>query len=231
MEKRNYFYFECHLERLQRAEDARTGRVHNMDNFGHWLRVLSRRLTYVFYRLGVRGPDILFAHIGVEMIALYAVLQGRPLTAMALWLTAYILDNCDGDLARARDEAQPGWGKVDVLGHLWSNMIYWPLLGFLSGAWHLVAVTMALRVIMEYHRGQYQTTGNRYGERSRLWSWVVLPTDITIMYLAYVPFALTGRLEWYICGYLVYYALAALGQGAVLIRKVIRNELSISECA
>lgn len=220
MEYRNYFHFQHQLDHMQRYQDEMTGRVHNMDNFGHWVRVLSRRLTYVFYRIGLKGPNILFSHFIVDLIALFLVWRGAPLGAMAAWLISYVLDNCDGDLARARGEANSGWGRVDSLLHTWGNAIYWPLLGALTGAWPVVAVVLALRVVMEHHRGQYQKTGDRYGERSRLWSWIVLPTDVTIMYLIYVPFALAGRLEWYLYGYLVYYLIAALGQGAALIRKV-----------
>ncbi len=86
-----------------------------------------------------------------------------------------------------------------------------------------MAVVLSLRVIMEYHRGQYRSVGDRYGERSRVWRIIVSPTDVTIMYLAYVPFALTGYLGWYIYGYLFYYLVAALGQGIVLIRKVAKS--------
>jgi len=223
MEYRNYFHFKHQLDQLQRNEDARTGRVYNMDNFGHWVRVLSRRLTYVFYRAGLSGPHILLAHLLVELLALYFVIQGEPLIAMALWLAIYVLDNCDGDLARARGEAKPGWGDIDNLGHTWANMIFWPIVGFLTGAWPAIAALLALRVVMEHHRGKFRTVGDRYGERSRLWRWIVFPTDVTIMYLVYVPFALGGRLEWYIAGYLFYYLTAAFGQGIVLIRKVIKS--------
>ena len=215
-----YNEFAGWLELMQRAEDKRTGRDLNMDNFGHWLRVLSRRLTWVFFMLGLHGPQILFAHFITELIAIYCVFVGRPFIAVAFWLTSYILDNCDGDLARARGEAQPGWGVIDVLGHLWANMIYWPVLGYLTGAWPIVVAILCFRVVMEMHRGQHKKTGDRYGERSPLWRWIVFPTDITIMYLLYVPFALIGHIEIYLYCYLAYYALAAVGQSLVLIRKV-----------
>ncbi len=151
-----------------------------MDNFGHWLRVASRRLTFVFYLVGLKGPHILHAHFGVELVALAFVVRGEPLIAMVLWLTSYVLDNCDGDLARARGEASTGWGEVDNLGHIWANMMFWPIIGLITGAWPAVAVLLALRVIMEHHRGKYKTVGDRYGERSPIWRWIVFPTDITI---------------------------------------------------
>ena len=217
-----YKAFTAELEGLQVAEDKRTGRKYNMDNFGHWLRVASRRLTYVFYLAGLKGPHILLLHFITELIALVYVFLGSPFVAVVFWLISYILDNCDGDLARARGEAKPGWGEIDVLGHLWVNMIYWPLLGYITGAWPLVASILSVRVIMEAHRGKYKKVGDRYGERSKLWRWIVFPTDITIMYLAYVPFALYGCIEYYLYGYFFYYLLAAAGQSAVLLRKVAR---------
>jgi len=216
----SYKIFVEDLEYFQQLEDKRTGRVYNMDNFGHWLRVASRRLTYVFYRVGLHGPHILLAHFVAELIAVYFVFTERPLIAISLWLFSYVLDNCDGDLARARGEAKPGWGVIDVLGHLWANMLYWPVLGYLTGAWPVVCAILCLRVIMEMHRGQHKTTGDRYGERSRLWRWVVLPTDITIMYMLYVPFALIGHIEIYLYCYLAYFGLASVGQSMVMIWRV-----------
>ena len=218
-----YQIFERNLEHLQQEEDRLTGRVYNMDNFGHWLRVLSRRLTYVFYRAGLHGPHVLFAHFVFDLAALYFVYIQMPLAALVPWLVAHVLDNCDGDLARARGEAKPGWGQIDNLMHTWGNMIFWSVLGIVTGAWHLVATILAIRVVMEHHRSSYRTVGERYGERSRLWSWIVFPTDVTIMYLLYVPFALAGHLGWYLLGYLAYYLVAALGQGAAMIRKVVNS--------
>ncbi len=36
--------------------------------------------------------------------------------------------------ANSAREAKPGWGRVNNLLHAWSNMIYWPILGRLTGA-------------------------------------------------------------------------------------------------
>ncbi len=218
----NYKTFVTLLESKQQKEDEATGRVYNQDTFGHWVRELSRRLTYLFFLAGLHGPHVLFAHFIVDLVALYFVYLGSPLIALALWLLAHILDNCDGDLARARDEARPEWGHLDVLLHAWGNMIFWPILGFLTGSWYIVTLILALRVIMEHHRGQFKMVGDRYGERSQLWKWVAHPTNINIMYTAYVPFALAGQLEWYLYGYLGYYLLAALGQGIAFTLKVNR---------
>ena len=149
-------------------------------------------------------------------------LSTSAFVALILWLLAHVLDNCDGDLARALDEARPEWGQLDILLHAWGNMIFWPILGFLTGSWQIVTLILALRVIMEHHRGRFQMVGNRFGEKSQLWMWVAHPTNINIMYTAYVPFALAGQLEWYLYGYLGYYFMAALGQGIAFTLKVKR---------
>lgn len=228
-----YSEFANRLETLQQAEDAKNGRVYNMDKFGHWVRILSRRLTYIFYRIGLHGPHILMSHFIVDVIALVYVFQGMPLSALVAWLISYVLDNCDGDLARARDEADPIWGVIDNVFHTYLNMIFWLVLAFITDQWILASWLLAFRVIMEHYRRGFAKPGDRYGERSKIMKWIALPTDINIMYIVYVPFAYFGMiplahfgyiegLELYMTGYLIYYALASTGQLIVLEMKAMK---------
>ena len=206
--------FLLKLERLQQEYDEELGRKYNQDAYSHKIREWSRYLTYYFYKAGLKGHHVLFAHFMMDIAALVFVARGIPLLALTLWLIGHVLDNSDGDLARFRGEADSKWGEIDVHLHLIANMAFWVIIGFQA----LEAITvyallalLAARVICESHRSE-KSYSERWGERSRMWYWLVLPTNVNIMYMSYVVFALAGFLDVYVGLYACYYYSIFLGQ-------------------
>lgn len=177
----------------------------------------SYYLTYVFYKTGWKAPQVLLLHFAFDLCALVMVALYEPLYALLYWLLAHVADNCDGALARARDETDMKYLAIDVHLHLWANMIFWVIVYAHTGSALAVAL-LAARVVMESFRSQ-TTNETRYGQKSRMWAIITKPTDMNVMYLLYVPFALAHQLEWYVAGYAIYYALAAVGQSAVWLRR------------
>ena len=203
--------FLKNLERLQREYDKELGRKYNRDAYSHKIREWSRYLTYYFYKSGLRGQHVLFAHFMMDITALVFVAWGEPLYALGFWLTGHVLDNSDGDLARFRGEANPKWGEIDVHLHLCANMIFWVIIGIQADMGLQVMMILGARVICEAHRSEKKYS-ERWGERSKLWYWLVLPTNVNIMYLSYVGFALLGAYDVYVFSYMIYYYSIALGQ-------------------
>ena len=141
------------LEILQQQYDKEIGRKYNRDSFFHGIRTASRYLTYIFYKLGLRGHHVLVLHFLFDIIALYCVALDKPLYALVFWFSAHVMDNCDGDLARIRNEADLKWGKVDIHLHLLANMLFWFLMAFKTSP-ETISVILASRVVCEFHRNR-----------------------------------------------------------------------------
>jgi len=203
--------FLLKLDYLQRQYDEELGRKYNRDAYSHKIREWSRYLTYYFHKVGLKGHHVLFAHFVMDITALIFVASGSPLLALTSWLIGHILDNVDGDLARVRGESDAKWGEIDVHLHLIANMIFWLIIGVQANMGLQVMMILAARVVCESHRGEKKYS-ERWGERSRLWYWLVLPTNVNIMYLSYVVFALANVIDIYIVTYMLYYYSIALGQ-------------------
>jgi len=203
--------FILKLEHLQQDYDSSLGRKYNRDAYSHKIREWSRYLTYSFYKVGLKGQHVLFAHFWCDLAALVSVFVQRPLFALGFWLTGHVLDNCDGDLARIRDEADAKWGEIDVHLHLIASMVFWVILGIQGDVMVQITMLLAARVVCESHRGEKKYS-ERWGEKSKLWYWLVLPTNVNIIYMSYVVFALIGELWIYVFLYTVYYYSIALGQ-------------------
>jgi len=206
--------FLVKLDYLQREYDKELGRKYNRDAYSHKVREWSRYLTYYFHKVGLKGQHVLFAHFVMDVTALVFVALDNPFMALTSWLIGHILDNMDGDLARVRGESDAKWGEIDVHLHLMANMAFWVIISFKMlepVTIYMLFALLAARVICESHRSEKKYS-ERWGERSRLWYWIVLPTNVNIMYLSYVPFALAGLLDIYVGLYAVYYYSIALGQ-------------------
>jgi phosphatidylglycerophosphate synthase len=191
--------------------DQKIDRIQNRDAFGCWIREGSYYLTWMFYQAGLKGYHVLFLHFAFDLIALLFVYLGHPLVAAGFWFGGHVLDNCDGVLARARNEQDMKWGEIDVRLHLIANMIFWCIIGFQLEVTGIVMILLASRVVTEYFR-QQKSNKNRYGERSRIWKIIVWPTNVNLIYAFYVVFFLAGLLDFYVWGYASYLFLAALGQ-------------------
>jgi len=205
----NEFFLK--LDHLQKKYDKELGRKYNRDAYSHKIREWSRYLTYYFHKVGLKGQHVLFAHFVMDITALIFVALGSPLLALTSWLIGHILDNVDGDLARARGESDAKWGEIDVHLHLIANMVFWVIIGVQTDMGLQVMMILAARVICESHRGEKKYS-ERWGERSRLWYWMALPTNVNIIYMSYVVFALFGAYGFYVALYLFYYYSIFLGQ-------------------
>lgn len=191
--------------------DVSINRTHNRDAIGRWVRELSYRLSYVLVKLDLRGQDVLMLHFGLDLAALSFVMLSEPLMALACWFFAHLLDNCDGVVARYRNEQDLKWGELDITLHLIANMAFWLIIGLQVGAQYMIAVLLAARVVQEYFRNK-KTNKDRYGERSRMWKLIVWPTNVNAIYAMYVGVALLNWLDYYVLAYASYLTCAACYQ-------------------
>jgi len=211
--------FKDFVGRLQGMEDDYNkdiDRKFNVNTCTKYPRKISRYLTFILYKLDfIKGHHVLAAHFVSDLAALYYVYLQDPFGVLGFLLLSHLFDNCDGDLARIRGESDPKWGEIDVHLHLITNMVFWVILGFLFP--FLVLILFAARVVCEAHRGEKKYS-DRYGERSKLWYWLVLPTNVNMMYLSYIAFAIFGMVESYVVLYMVYHCIIAVGQS---VKKII----------
>lgn len=191
--------------------DTQIGRGHNRDAIGHWVRLASYYVAFPIYKVGIKGQTVLFIHFGWDLAALSCVFVERLLLALFCWMIGHFLDNIDGTIARVRGEANPKWGEIDVHLHLIANMIFWLILMIQTEMYFVVWALLVFRMMCEFQRRKKKYS-ERWGERSRLWYWIVLPTNVNMIYFSYVVFALLGWIQVYIILYMVYYGGAVSGQ-------------------
>ena len=212
--------FTQRLEALQQAYDLSVGRKHSQDSFGHWVRKLSRYLTYVFYRVGLKGPHILAGHILTDWLAVAALATHHVLTFAVLMVISHVLDNCDGDLARARNEADPKWEKFDHLGHTIANNAFWVVVALAYGQGEytvLVVILLAARAILSFFRW---VAGRReYGHKSGVWAFLAWPTNINAQHIGFALAVLFAMTYEYVLFFTWYYLFAALGRSLVAVKE------------
>lgn len=214
-----YRDFKIRCEQLTSEFDETIGREYGRDAIGHWVRQMSIPVVYLCYISKIKAQWVLFAHFVSDGIALVFVYKNKPLIALSFWLFAHFLDNIDGQLARMRDETDMKWGKLDIHLHLIANMLFWVIIN--------APIVLAGRVICEVHRnrlGEDVDSKPRWGEQSKLWYWLSKPTDINMMYLGWMSFALMGKIEYYVMLYSVYYVIIALGQSVKWMQGIIFAE-------
>lgn len=216
--------FTNFVDRLQEMEDdynRQINRRFNVNTCTKYPRKISRYLTFILFKLNIKAPWVLAAHSISDLVALWFVALGNPLIALGFWLLSHILDNCDGDLARARNELDMKWGEMDVFLHLWANILFWIILALRTDLLFSAMILLGARVVQEYFR-QKQTNETRYGERSKIWKFITWPTNVNMIYLSYVIFALWGLVDLYLALYATYFLLAAVGQSTVYVFKTVK---------
>jgi len=215
--------YKVFVENLQEMEDEyneKMNRVQNVNTLTPYPRKWSRYLTYVLYRMNfVKGHHVLFIHFMSDVTVLWFVYTGKPLVVLLFLFISHILDNCDGDLARARNEADMKWGEVDNYLHLLSNMAFWIILATQTNP-TIIVVLLSSRVINEMFR-QKKEYKDRLGERNKIWQLVVWPTNVNIMYLLYVSAALIGGLFEFVYFYASYLTAGMLWQSVTWLKGVI----------
>jgi phosphatidylglycerophosphate synthase len=119
------------LEEIRKAsaKDTQSEHIYRL------LRPISLRLTWVFLRWNVAPNTITFLFIGCLVLA-SLVLALRPTDgaqiAALLILASYILDSCDGAVARTTKRFSTAGDKLDLLGHWVTNNLL--ILGATLGA-------------------------------------------------------------------------------------------------
>jgi len=224
MELKRLRDFLASCEKMQQDHDSSVGRNYNQDSFGHWVRKASRYLTYIFFRLGVRGEHLLFAHGVMDWLAIGAFATHHVWTALALMAAAHVLDNCDGDLARARGEASPEWQEVDHLFHTITNNLFWVMVALCYGqGQYLVPAIIILpaRNIMGYFR--WRAGKREFGERGKLWSILTYPTNINVQHIGFALAVLSATTPYFIGFFAVYYLIASVGRSVLFVVEIARR--------
>jgi len=88
------------------------------------LRPIAYRLSWVFLRWNVAPNTITFAFIGCLVLASVVLalrpMDGGPIVGLLI-IMSYILDICDGQVARAAKRYSSIGDKIDLLGHWVTN--------------------------------------------------------------------------------------------------------------
>lgn len=85
------------------------------------IRHLSRPLTPVLARLPITANQVTAASLALGLAAAWAVARGTPggaIVAGALLVACYVLDNCDGEIARLK-------GQCSAFGAHFDSLVDW----------------------------------------------------------------------------------------------------------
>ncbi|MBE7552569.1 MAG: CDP-alcohol phosphatidyltransferase family protein [Anaerolineales bacterium] len=110
------------LEEIRRtsAKDTESELIYRL------LRPISLRLVWVFLRWNVAPNTITFLFIGCLVLAAVVLalrpIDGSPIAALLI-LASYVLDSCDGAVARATKRLSTAGDKLDMLGHWITNSL------------------------------------------------------------------------------------------------------------
>jgi archaetidylinositol phosphate synthase len=133
---------------VARAEPRRAGRELVLELV---FRPLSNLLVPVLARIGVVPPVVVLANAAAGLLAALAIVRGELLVAALLLQVKTLLDNCDGQLARATGRVTLAGRYLDTEADLVVNLAVFAALGHVTGEPVLagaafVAVTLALAV-------------------------------------------------------------------------------------
>jgi phosphatidylglycerophosphate synthase len=108
-------------------------------------RPLAHPVVVVLLRLGVRPPVVVLAHTAIGFAAAVLVVRGQLVGAALLLQLKTVLDNADGQLARAADDVTPLGRYLDTEADLLVNVALLAGLAVAAHAW--VAAPLALGVL------------------------------------------------------------------------------------
>jgi phosphatidylglycerophosphate synthase len=123
-------------------------------------RPVATAFVPLFVRLRVPPPAVVLANAAVGLLAAFAVARGELVTAALLLQLKTLLDNLDGQLARATRRVTLVGRYLDTLADLAVNATLFVALGYVTGeavlaAVGFVALTIVLAVdfnVTELHR-------------------------------------------------------------------------------
>lgn len=216
------------LDQLRADFNQKHGRIHKLsqDSMGRSWRDFSRHFTWIFYKLGISANAVTLSHFVFDSAAVVMIALQEPLLAVLCWAIGHLLDSSDGDLARVTRGPNMLAGQADTLFHLSATVAFFIVAGWLYQN-HLIFL-LAGYLIMIWHRSKVQTK-DRWGERSKLWFWIVRPTEVTTVYLAYVFAFYLNVVEYYILFYSIYFVLAATGQSLLFMKKALFPKSVVQE--
>ncbi len=96
------------------------------------VRHLSSRVTPLLARLPISANQVTWASIVAGLACGWGMMQGTR--AGALWgalflLAAYILDNCDGEIARLKNQSSEFGRRFDTVADWLVHLVFFPALG------------------------------------------------------------------------------------------------------
>jgi archaetidylinositol phosphate synthase len=135
-------------ESVRRSEQRRAGRELLLEGV---FRPLSSALAAVLARGGIAPPAVVLANAAAGLVAALALANGNLLAAALLLQLKTLLDNTDGQLARATNRVTLLGRYLDTEADLVVNAALFAALGFVTGqellaAAGFVALTLVLAV-------------------------------------------------------------------------------------
>jgi hypothetical protein len=97
------------------------------------IRHLSSRLTALLVRLPVTPNQITIASIGLGLASVWCFLaagRARTLAGASLFLASYVLDNCDGEVARLKRMQSDLGRMLDEVGDWFVHSAFFVALGY-----------------------------------------------------------------------------------------------------
>lgn len=127
----------------QLREVTQPPEVRQRANAEHWtaslyLRDISPYLTWVFLRAGFRANGVTAIMILVGWSTAFALLIpgiAGPILALVLGQLQMLIDCCDGEVARWRDERSPAGVFLDKIGHYSTEALIPIALGVRAAGW------------------------------------------------------------------------------------------------
>ena len=131
---------------VARAEPRRAGRELVLELL---FRPLANLLVPVLARVGVAPSVVVVANAATGLLAALAIVQGELLVAAVLLQVKTLLDNCDGQLARATGRVTLAGRYLDTEADLVVNLAVFAALGYVTGQPVLAAVAfVALTLVL-----------------------------------------------------------------------------------
>jgi phosphatidylglycerophosphate synthase len=128
------------------SEPRRAGRELLLEGV---FRPVARVLLPLFLRARIPPPVVVLANAAVGLVAAFELARGQLVTAALLLQLKTLLDNLDGELARASEQVTLTGRYLDTLADLFVNATLFVVLGYVTGEAVLAAVAfVALSVVL-----------------------------------------------------------------------------------
>lgn len=215
-DKYDYITISDRLYEMQKAHDLHEGRKFNRSAFGNIPRLISRPLTKMFVRFGIRARYVTLAHWVFEMGIPTFIFFDNMLLALVSWFIAFILDHSDGDVARAMNDQNDLWDDVDQAGHVWLLSSFWLAVGIVNDRLLETTIILGLHLLAMRFRLRLKKS-ETYSEKSRLWRWLSRPMNMNYLIIGYFIVQPLNPV-WIFHFYIAYLLAITVGQHIKLIK-------------